>query len=150
MSCSRRGRRWPGWPPSPPRRRPSSRGHTPSRPPILTRYPQICPPNLKLIPQPPQDPARSCRDQLPIILFSPFQCLPNEKDELERDQNLSRQGSLMKVPRDFTDSKHLIENEYKTVSSSVSSNEYKDNDYKDNNVFIKSHDRIPPPTETDF
>jgi len=77
-------------------------------------------------------------------------CLPNEKDELEREQNLSRQGSLMKVPRDFTDSKHLIENEYKTVSSSVSSNEYKDNDYKDNNVFIKSHDRIPPPTETDF
>ena len=76
-----------------------------------------------------------------------FQCLPNEKEEIEREHNLSRQGSLMKVPRDFTDSKHLIENEYKDSG-------YKDTEYKDNNDYRDhyqmSQEKIPPPTETDF
>ena len=50
----------------------------------------------------------------------------------------------MKVPRDFTDSKHLIENEYKD-------NGYKDStEYKDNNHYQLGREKTPPPTETDF
>ena len=60
-----------------------------------------------------------------------FQCLPNEKEELEREHRLSREGSLVKVPRDFTDSKQLIENEFR------------------DEVFSQSSEK-PPPTETDF
>ena len=62
-----------------------------------------------------------------------LQCLPNEKEELERER-LSRNGSLNKIPRDFTDSKQLIENEFK------------------DEVFSHQNggDKIPPPTETDF
>ena len=61
-----------------------------------------------------------------------FQCLPNEKEELEREHRLSREGSLVKIPRDFTDSKHLIENE-----------QFRDE------VLSQSSEK-PPPTETDF
>ena len=80
-----------------------------------------------------------------------FQCLPNEKEEIEREHNLSRQGSLIKVPRDFTDSKHLIENEYKD-NGYKESKEYRDNnDYRDTNHYQQQGlERTPPPTETDF
>lgn len=78
------------------------------------------------------------------ISWFKYSCLPNEKEEIEREHNLSRQGSLIKVPRDFTDSKHLIENEYKD-------NGYKDStEYKDNNHYQLGLDKTPPPTETDF
>ena len=51
----------------------------------------------------------------------------------------------MKVPRDFTDSKHLIENEFKDNGYKDSA-EYRDNtEYRDSNL-----ERTPPPTETDF
>ena len=77
-----------------------------------------------------------------------FQCLPNEKEEIEREHNLSRQGSLMKVPRDFTDSKHLIENEFNGYKDS---GEYRDNnEYRDSNHYQQGQERSPPPTETDF
>merc|ERR1719158_2423694 len=46
------------------------------------------------------------------ISWFKYSCLPNEKEELDREGNMSRQNSLMKVPRDIPDSKHLIENEY--------------------------------------
>ena len=83
--------------------------------------------------------------------FFYFQCLPNEKEEIEREHNLSRQGSLMKVPRDFTDSKHLIDNEYKDSEYKDATVEYQDsNDYRDNNHYQGGAERTPPPTETDF
>ena len=77
--------------------------------------------------------------------------MPNEKEEIEREHNLSRQGSLIKVPRDFTDSKHLIENEYKD-NGYKESNEYRDNnEYRDSNHYQQQGlERTPPPTETDF
>jgi len=67
------------------------------------------------------------------ISWFKYTCLPNEKHELEvRERDLSRQNSLLKVSasRDFNDSKHLIENEFR-------------------DAFQKSREKIPP-HETDF
>merc|ERR1719420_1311377 len=67
------------------------------------------------------------------ISWFKYSCLPNEKHELEvRERDLSRQNSLLKVSasRDFNDSKHLIENEFR-------------------DAFQKSREKIPP-HETDF
>ena len=56
----------------------------------------------------------------------------------------------MKVPRDFTDSKHLIENEFKD-NGYKDSGEYRDNnEYRDSNHYQQGQERTPPPTETDF
>ena len=79
-----------------------------------------------------------------------FQCLPNEKEEIEREHNLSRQGSLIKVPRDFTDSKHLIENEYKDHGYKDSAEYQDNNEYRDTNHYHLGQEKTPPPTETDF
>ena len=91
------------------------------------------------------------------VLFTPmstydfyFQCLPNEKEEIEREHNLSRQGSLIKVPRDFTDSKHLIENEYKDHGYKGSAEYQDNNEYRDTNHYHLGQEKTPPPTETDF
>ena len=57
----------------------------------------------------------------------------------------------MKVPRDFTDSKHLIDNEYKDSEYKDATVEYQDsNDYRDSNHYQRGAERTPPPTETDF
>jgi len=91
------------------------------------------------------------------ISWFKYSCLPNEKEELERDHGLSRQGSLLKVPpRDMTDSKHLIENEYKDHEPWTKSRDRLslENGYKDQDHWThSSRDRLsppPPPTETDF
>ena len=85
-----------------------------------------------------------------IITAFYFQCLPNEKEEIEREHNLSRQGSLIKVPRDFTDSKHLIENEYKDHGYKDSAEYQDNNEYRDANHYHLGQEKTPPPTETDF
>jgi len=69
------------------------------------------------------------------ISWFKYSCLPNEKDELDREGHMSHQNSLMKASRDIPDSKHLIENEYS------------------DELWHKSRERmppLPPPTETDF